>query len=293
MKPILPGGRGPAVEDVQRRLHVLGYDLGPTGVDGVFLGMTHEAVVAFQRAHELSEDGVVGEETWAALVDATFTLGDRVLYLRLPHFHGRDVEALQEALGALGFMSSAPDAIFGPRTERAVREFQRNTGQAVDGIVGTETVRLIDHLRHVWEGRSASLHPRSGAALPDPAAVLARTSLAIAGDDPVAHDIATRIVNVALASEPEARVALSEDADGAEVTVHVVMNGESVAGVPVVSAGDDDADALAGRIITALATADPDRRTIAIEVQAEDASDQARQRTAVRVFDAICRALVR
>jgi hypothetical protein len=92
VRPILPGGRGAAVEDVQRRLLVLGYDLGRTGVDGVFLGQTREAVAAFQREHELSEDGIVGPETWAALVDSTFTLGDRMLYLRLPYFHGNDVQ---------------------------------------------------------------------------------------------------------------------------------------------------------------------------------------------------------
>ncbi len=293
MKPILPGGRGPAVEDVQRRLHALGYDLGPTGIDGVFLGMTHDAIVAFQRENELSEDGIVGEETWSALVDATFTLGDRVLYLRLPHFHGRDVRALQEALGALGFMAVEPDGIFGPNTERAVREFQRNSGQPVDGIVGTETVRLVERLRHVWEGRSASLHPRSGSARPDPIAVLTRTSVAVAGDDVTARDIANRIVNVALASEPTARIALLEDVDGAEVTIRVVTEGEDASGVPVVVAGGDDVDSLAGRIITALAAVDPGQRRIAIDVEVTDGSDQALQRTAVRMFDAICRALAR
>ena len=42
MRPIRPGDRGPAVEDIQRRLLALGYDLGITGVDGVFLGRTLE-----------------------------------------------------------------------------------------------------------------------------------------------------------------------------------------------------------------------------------------------------------
>ena len=293
MKPILPGGRGPAVEDVQRRLHALGYDLGPTGIDGVFLGMTRDAVVAFQRENQLSEDGVVGEETWSALVDATFTLGDRVLYLRLSHFHGRDVHALQEALGALGFMSAEPDGIFGPHTERAVREFQRNSGQPVDGIVGTDTVRLVEHLRHVWEGKSASSHTRTSSSKLDPVAVLTRTSLALSGDGAFASDIATRIVNVALASEPAARIALSEHAGTAEVTVRISAGGARPAGVPVVAAGDDEAEALAGRIITALAATAARERTIAIVVEMDDSSDQALQRASVRLFDAICRALVR
>ncbi|HSQ21561.1 MAG TPA: peptidoglycan-binding domain-containing protein, partial [Coriobacteriia bacterium] len=67
-EPIAPGDRGSAVEDVQQRLLVLGYDLGPTGVDGVFLGATDTAVRAFQESHDLDEDGVIGPRTWSALV---------------------------------------------------------------------------------------------------------------------------------------------------------------------------------------------------------------------------------
>jgi DNA polymerase III sliding clamp (beta) subunit (PCNA family) len=44
VRPISQGGRGPAVEDVQKRLLMLGFDLGPTGVDGVFWGATLSAV---------------------------------------------------------------------------------------------------------------------------------------------------------------------------------------------------------------------------------------------------------
>ena len=70
MRSVRPGNRGPAVEDIQRRLLSLGYELGPTGVDGVFLGLTSEAVRAFQQEHALSEDGVVGDETWSVSLHA-------------------------------------------------------------------------------------------------------------------------------------------------------------------------------------------------------------------------------
>jgi len=96
MRPVRIGDRGAAVEDIQRRLRTLGYELGITGIDGVFFGLTAEAVRAFQQEHGLAEDGLVGDETWSALVDATFTLGDRMLYLRLPYFHGHDVALRQE-----------------------------------------------------------------------------------------------------------------------------------------------------------------------------------------------------
>jgi len=155
VKPILPGARGPAVEDVQRRLLSLGYDLGRTGVDGVFLGKTMEAIRSFQAEHSLQDDGVVDHKTWAALVDSTFTLGDRMLYLRLPHFHGSDVKTLQEALNVLGFSAGQNDGIFGAHADRAVREFQRSCGHNVDGIFGPETVRELMALRHLWHGKAA------------------------------------------------------------------------------------------------------------------------------------------
>ncbi|MBA4371008.1 MAG: peptidoglycan-binding protein, partial [Coriobacteriaceae bacterium] len=153
MRPIRTGDRGPAVEDVQRRLLSLGYDLGTDGVDGVFLERTRDAVTAFQRGICLAEDGVVGPRTWAALVDSTFRLGDRLLYLRRPHFHGRDVATLQGALNVLGFSCGGPDGIFGVYTEHAVREFQANCGLVPDGVAGDDTVRAVVNLRHVWEGK--------------------------------------------------------------------------------------------------------------------------------------------
>ncbi|MCW6035306.1 peptidoglycan-binding protein [Spirulina subsalsa FACHB-351] len=62
------GARGPLVETVQSRLVALGYNLGPTGADGVFGVQTEQAVLAFQRAQGLEYvDGKVGRETLTAL----------------------------------------------------------------------------------------------------------------------------------------------------------------------------------------------------------------------------------
>lgn len=46
---------------------------------------------------------------------------------------------LQAKLNARGIDSGPQDGIFGPRTEQAVRQFQRANGLSVDGIVGPET----------------------------------------------------------------------------------------------------------------------------------------------------------
>jgi len=293
VRPILPGQRGAAVEDVQRKLHLLGHDLGPTGVDGVFLGQTREAVVAFQRAHGLSEDGVVGRETWTALVDATFQLGDRVLYLRLPYFHGQDVRALQEALGALGFAVGQVDGIFGPATGRAVREFQRNSGHIADGIAGAETIQVIERLRHVWEGRSATTHTRP-VSEPPPGGLFGRRSVAVAGCDLVAAEVAERVVNVALATDPHARIEIAQDPGAADVTVFLsTLPAIEERTGPCVSGGDDDVAALAARLVTAVETAPEDAGSIAIDLGDVAGEDHEIQRMSVRVFDALRRAMAR
>lgn len=60
-----PFQQGPAIAAVQRALMAAG--INPGGVDGVFGQLTHAAVVTFQRQRGLVADGVVGEQTAAAL----------------------------------------------------------------------------------------------------------------------------------------------------------------------------------------------------------------------------------
>jgi hypothetical protein len=55
------GDSGSAVRRLQQRLAAAGFD--PGGVDGKFGVHTEAAVKAFQRAHQLKVDGVVGEDT--------------------------------------------------------------------------------------------------------------------------------------------------------------------------------------------------------------------------------------
>jgi g-D-glutamyl-meso-diaminopimelate peptidase len=61
MKKLKIGARSPSVQLLQLALERAGYDVG--GTDGVFGQKTHAAVVAFQRANGLSQDGIVGAET--------------------------------------------------------------------------------------------------------------------------------------------------------------------------------------------------------------------------------------
>ena len=102
METIKLNDSGAAVEDVQHRLSRIGL-LDEACVDGLFGPETAKAVAAFRSQAQLECGEEVDEKPWIALVDASFCLGDRTLYLRMPHFHGHDVQQLQKALSALGF----------------------------------------------------------------------------------------------------------------------------------------------------------------------------------------------
>lgn len=140
------GDRGEAVHDIQTRLLALGYAVAPAERAGTFGASTEEAVRAFQERRGLDVDGIVGPATWRELVEASLRLGDRILYLRAPPLRGDDVRALQDRLSALGFHGGRVDGIFGAETAGAVREFQRNYGHPVDGIVGDATLRALQGL---------------------------------------------------------------------------------------------------------------------------------------------------
>jgi N-acetylmuramoyl-L-alanine amidase len=107
---------------------------------------TAAAVASFQERRGLRSDGVCGDHTWQVLVEAGYRLGDRPLYLAHPWQRGDDVADLQRRLGSLGFDAGRVDGIFGPRTERALADFQRNGGLVTDAICGPATVAALRRL---------------------------------------------------------------------------------------------------------------------------------------------------
>lgn len=66
---------------------------------------------------------------------------------------------LQQRLVSLGFDTGRCDGWFGPRTEHAVRDFQRNVGLGVDGTCGPLTLRQLTALKNA-PGRGGRAHER-------------------------------------------------------------------------------------------------------------------------------------
>jgi peptidoglycan hydrolase-like protein with peptidoglycan-binding domain len=118
-------------------------DLLGIAMDGDFGPGTKAAVAAFQKKGGLYSDGIVGGQTWSALLAsnekkpggkkatadkagrsrAPLRLGDR----------GEDVAFLQTQLGI------AADGDFGPNSREAVMKFQKKKGLTADGVVGRKT----------------------------------------------------------------------------------------------------------------------------------------------------------
>lgn len=152
------GMSGRDVADVQQRLARLG--AADLAVDGSFEARTEQAVRQFQRLRGLPADGVINPETWRALVEAGYALGDRLLVRTRTMMRGDDVVQLQQRLNQFGFDAGSEDGIFGDATQAAVEEFQRNAGLAVDGRVGPETIDQLNRLRRAHQSAGAGVRAR-------------------------------------------------------------------------------------------------------------------------------------
>ena len=157
--PLHSGGHGEAVRDLQQRLVAFGSDVAPDDA-GSFGTGTEAAVRAFQDTRGLRIDGIVGRETWSALVESGLALGDRLLYVRRPMQRGDDVLDLQGRLNALGFHAGREDGIFGDATREALSAFQRDAGLPPDGICGSTTVAALRRVGTMAEGSVATVRER-------------------------------------------------------------------------------------------------------------------------------------
>lgn len=298
MRAIRRNDVGAAVEDVQKRLRILGY---PLAVDGRFLERTQAAVRAFRESEGLPEGDTVDAGVWAALVDATFAMGDRMLFLRIPYFHGHDVRQLQEVLNALGFVAGESDGIFGAHTEHALREFQLSIGLPDDGVAGHSTFEAVERLRHAWEGKSAvNEGTASHMGFARAAQALEALEVCFFGLDAQGREVALRAANLAQATTGFSHVTSADALSVAPppstlmlgVGLHEAVKG---GGCPVVLL--EEGYGLPQRLHTALQSVSLTRPRLLVELPAQgdsrfaDATQERwRQHLAVTLLDALCAA---
>lgn len=155
MRTIRLGDTGPAVAEIRQILRSLELLPADDAATDVFDEDMATAVRAFQQSRGLTANGEVAEETWRALSAARWRLGARTLFPTTPEpLVGEDVRALQERLLEMGYDVGRADAIYGPRTARAVAQFQREVGLSPDGAFGPQTLQALRRLgRKVVGGR--------------------------------------------------------------------------------------------------------------------------------------------
>lgn len=126
------GDRGRAVLRLDRALHKAGLLKGE--VNDKFDLATLRAVKAFERQQGVTADGVVGDALWKRLGGAGDGTGPRLA----KGSKGDAVEVLQRALKARGLYAGPIDGDFGPKTQLAVKKFERRKGLKEDGVVNDE-----------------------------------------------------------------------------------------------------------------------------------------------------------
>lgn len=124
---------GNYVRFLQYILNYFGYNCGT--VDGDFGGNTKAAVIKFQKAKNLTADGIVGVNTWTAIRNALPEISKG--------YSGNCVRALQIILNTYGYNCGTVDGVFGNNTKSAVIKFQDKKNLVEDGIVGKLTWTMI------------------------------------------------------------------------------------------------------------------------------------------------------
>jgi N-acetylmuramoyl-L-alanine amidase len=157
-----------------------------TNDDETFDDETVAFVESFQRSRGLPLTGVVDAVTYERLGEASWQLGQRLLYASRPMLRGDDVAELQVLLAQLGFNPGRIDGIFGPNTAVALSEFQRNCALDESAALTKETLLTLRRVRATNAVKSLVTDARDLAGI-DP---LTSGSVLLCGDGPVLEGLA-------------------------------------------------------------------------------------------------------
>lgn len=133
------GVEHPVVASLQERLMDLGFmdNDEPTQYFGP---VTEAAIKIFQRQNDLTQDGIVGNDTLTAIMSPSAKY-----YTASKDDDGDDISRIQVRLYELGYLAEAGQVTghFGDSTEAAVIKLQEVNGLQTDGKVGRQTTNLL------------------------------------------------------------------------------------------------------------------------------------------------------
>ena len=165
------GSAGEDVRTIQRELNRIrrNYPAIPriANTDGIFNQQTENAVRAFQRIFNLTQDGIVGRTTWYKIKNiyngvknlaeldteglTTEEISRQYVTSLQQGSRGPQVRLIQYYLNFIGFFNNnlnqlSVDGVFGQGTKNAVTAFQREYGLTPDGIVGRNTWNALQNV---------------------------------------------------------------------------------------------------------------------------------------------------
>ena len=133
------GMEHPFVAELQERLMELGFmeNDEPTQFYGP---VTAGAIKTYQRQNNLTQDGVAGQETLAALFSE-----EAKYYAVSLGISGEDVKRIQNRLYELGYLTKKEEVNgdFNEETQKAVIKLQELNQLSIDGKVGRQTINLL------------------------------------------------------------------------------------------------------------------------------------------------------
>lgn len=164
LRPLRPGDAGEDVRTVQLRLNRISQNYPSIPkiypVDGVYTYEMLNAVQEFQRIFDLTPDGIIGNATWYKIlqiynavkrlneldseglelseVEKVFpeelARGDTGVYVKVAQYY---LAVIAQNLDTVPMIEI--DGIFGPKTENAVKAFQRDYGLPETGVIDERT----------------------------------------------------------------------------------------------------------------------------------------------------------
>lgn len=155
------------VKTMQQKLRDLGFMTA--GATGFYGSATQAAVESFQKANNLSADGIAGPATQAKLfgndaskagstsTDVTNTKDYSTLKQGMK---SAAVTTMQKKLRELGYMTANATGYYGTATKAAVVAFQKKNGLSADGVAGSAT------LAKLYDGSPSASDPSTSASVP-------------------------------------------------------------------------------------------------------------------------------